>query len=216
MSIGKIASLIVILITAVAIVAASPAEAPRKSPPLKITKASGEEMQLASLKGKVVVVEFLFVRSPHCLHLVEMLNKLNADLGPRGFQPVAVAFGPNATESVLVHLFDYFKITYPVGLSSSDQVDAYLGREGKEVLKVPQMVVIDRKGVIRATSGTAGDPALENESSLRAFVDRFSARRLPLEIARARPPRQNSFRNRRRSRPILIALNSTQGELSLA
>jgi Redoxin len=171
MSIGKIASLIVILITAVAIVAASPAEAPRKSPPLKITKASGEEMQLASLKGKVVVVEFLFVRSPHCLHLVEMLNKLNADLGPRGFQPVAVAFGPNATESVLAHLVDYFKITYPVGFSSSDQVDAYLGREGKEVLKVPQMVIIDRKGVIRATSGAAGDPALENESLLRAFVE---------------------------------------------
>jgi hypothetical protein len=73
MSIGKITSLIVILMTAVATVAASPAEAPRKSPPLKITKASGKEMQLASLKGKVVVVEFLFVRSPHCLHLVEML-----------------------------------------------------------------------------------------------------------------------------------------------
>lgn len=79
--------------------------------------------------------------------------------------------GPNATESVLAHLVDYFKITYPVGFSSSDQVDAYLGREGKEVLKVPQMVVIDRKGVIRATSGTLGDPALENESSLRAFVE---------------------------------------------
>jgi cytochrome oxidase Cu insertion factor (SCO1/SenC/PrrC family) len=179
MSIGKIASLIAILTTAVAMVAASPAEAPRKSPPLKITKASGEEMQLASLKGKVVVVEFLFVRSPHCLHLVEMLNKLNADLGPRGLQPVAVAFGPNATESVLAHLVDYFKITYPVGLSSSDQVDAYLGREGKEVLKVPQMVVIDRKGVIRATSGTAGDPALENESSLRAFVEPLLSEKVP-------------------------------------
>jgi hypothetical protein len=35
------------------------------------------------------------------------------------------------------------------------------------------MVVIDRKGVIRATSGTAGDPALENESSLRAFLEPF-------------------------------------------
>jgi hypothetical protein len=46
MSIGKITSLIVILMTAVATVAASPAEAPRKSPPLKITKASGKEMQL--------------------------------------------------------------------------------------------------------------------------------------------------------------------------
>jgi hypothetical protein len=136
-------------------------------------------MQLASLKGKVVVVEFLFVRSPHCLHLIEMLNKLNADLGPRGFQPVAVAFGPNATESVLAHLVDYFKITYPVGLSSSDQVDAYLGREGKEVLKVPQMVVIDRKGVIRAMFGTSGDPTLENESSLRAFVGPLLSEKVP-------------------------------------
>jgi hypothetical protein len=53
------------------------------------------------------------------------------------------------------------------------------GSQGKEVLKVPQMVVIDRKGVIRATSGTAGDPALENESSLRAFVEPLLSEKVP-------------------------------------
>jgi cytochrome oxidase Cu insertion factor (SCO1/SenC/PrrC family) len=171
MSTRKLISFITILLAGAAVVTASSVGVPRKSPEFTITQASGQETQLASFKGKVVVLEFMFVRSPHCLQLVEMLNKLNGELGSRGFQPLAVAFGPNANEPVLAHLVDYFKVTYPVGYSSSDKVDAYLGRDGKEILKVPQMVVIDRKGVIRATSGTTGDPVLENESSLRAFVD---------------------------------------------
>jgi hypothetical protein len=99
-----------------------------------------------------------------------MLNKIYSELGPRGFQPVAVAFGPYANEPVLANVVEYFKLTYPVGYTSADKVDAFLGREGKETLKIPQMVVIDRKGDICAVSGSKGNPTLENESSLRALI----------------------------------------------
>jgi hypothetical protein len=36
---------------------------------------------------------------------------------------------------------------------------------------VPQIVVIDREGVIRAQSGRSGDPNLENENYLRNLID---------------------------------------------
>ena len=36
---------------------------------------------------------------------------------------------------------------------------------------VPQEVVIDRKGMIRAQSGIDGDPKLQEENSLRALID---------------------------------------------
>lgn len=143
----------------------------RKSPALSIVEPSGAETQLSHFKGKVIVLEFLFVRSPHCLQLADMLNRLNRELGPRGFQPVAIAFGPYAEPAVLINMVNHFKLTYPVGFTTSEKVDTYLGRQGKERLKIPQMVVIDRRGIIRATSGAKGDPKLENEASLGAFIE---------------------------------------------
>jgi hypothetical protein len=51
-------------------------------------------------------------------------------------------------------------------------VDKYLGRTGNEILNIPQIVVIDRAGVIRAVSGGAGgDPKLEDEDSLRSLIN---------------------------------------------
>jgi peroxiredoxin len=149
------------------------ATVPRKSPPLTITQPSGEEIRLSTFSGKVVAIEFLFVRSPHCLQLAGMLNKLEAELGPQGFQAVAIAFGPGASPGILAHMVEYFKLTYPVGYTTSGEVDAYLGREGKQILKIPQMVIVDRSGAIRATSGPLGNPALENESALRTLIQRL-------------------------------------------
>ena len=67
---------------------------------------------------------------------------------------------------MLGHVVDYFKVSYPIGYTTADKVDAYLGRDGKQILKIPQMVILDRHGIIRATSGSEGNPALENEASL--------------------------------------------------
>ena len=154
-------------------ISAQAATLPRKSPPLTITHPSGEETTLASFNGKVVAIEFFFVRSPRCLQLAEILNKLESELGPQGFQAVAVAFGPDASPGILAHMVGYFKLTYPVGYATSSQVDAYLDREAKQILKIPQVVIVDRAGTIRATSGPQGDPTLENESSLRALVQKL-------------------------------------------
>jgi peroxiredoxin len=143
----------------------------RKSPDFAIVQPDGAQTQLSSLQGKVVVLEFLFVRSPHCLRVAQTLNQLNRDLGPRGFQPVVIAFGPDANVPVVTNLIRYLKLSYPVGYSSATEVDAYLGRGEKEILKIPQIVVIDRAGMIRATSGPRGEPNLENENSLRSLLD---------------------------------------------
>jgi peroxiredoxin len=147
------------------------APVPRRSPELAMTKPSGEQMMLSSLKGKVVVMEVMFVNSPHCISLAEMLNGLQGELGLRGFQAVAVAFGPHSDPALVGHIAEHLKLSYPFGSATSTDVDSFLGRTGNEMLKIPQIVVIDRKGVIRATSASRGDPSLEDEATLRAFVD---------------------------------------------
>jgi len=149
---------------------------PRKSPEYTIYESSGRTMLLSSFKGKVVVLEFLFIKSEHCLRVAKTLNKLHGELGARGFQPVGITFdppnGPNTGGQFVTSVVDYFKLTYPVGYSAKADVDTYLGRTRNEILNIPQIVVIDRRGMVRATSGGAGgDPKLEDENSLRDLID---------------------------------------------
>ena len=172
-----IAGVVVLAIAGFALVAPA-APLPRQSPEFSIVEPGGATILLSSLKGKVVVVEFLFVKSEHCLRVIRMLDKLRGELGPRGFQPVGVVFDPPNTSvdgrQLAATMKDYFKLTFPVGYSSKEDVDRYLGRTQQEILSIPQVIVIDRTGTIRATSGgRGGDLTLEDESSLRNLIGKL-------------------------------------------
>lgn len=148
----------------------------RKSPEFTIADYSGKATQLSSFKGKVVVMEFLFIKSQHCMRVAMTLNKLNKELGASGFQAVGIVFDPPNTaetgEQLLPVVVNSLGLTYPLGYASKNDVDNYLGRSGNEVLNIPQVVVIDRAGMIRATSGgRGGDPTLEDENSLRTLIN---------------------------------------------
>ena len=150
--------------------------AARKSPEFTISEPSGKSIPLSSLKGKVVVMEFFFLQSNHCIHVAKMLNKLNMEMGARGLQVLGVVFDPpnmpNSGGRIVGPAVDFFKLTYPVGYSSKADVDRYLERKQQQLLNIPQIIVIDRAGMIRAASGAAGgDPRLEDENSLRILVE---------------------------------------------
>jgi AhpC/TSA family len=151
------------------------ASVPRKSPEFTINEPSGRQVLLSSFKGKVVMIEFFFLRSEKCLNLARMMNSLNAELGARGFQPIAVAFPApqsDANGPLVGSIVDYFKLTYPVGYTDKNSVDQYLNRGPSEVLKIPQVIIIDRAGIIRAQSGGYdGNLKLENEDYLRTLLD---------------------------------------------
>jgi peroxiredoxin len=169
-----IANVLMLMLTALAL-SASTEPLPRKSPDFTVYEPSGKQTQLSSLRGKVVAIEFFFLRSPKCLDLVNTLNRLNSQLGPRGFQALAVAFaapGSDANGPLVTEMVNYFKIAYPVGYTNKEKVDEYLGRSGGELLRIPQVVVIDRTGMIRAQSGGRdGNVQLENENYLRTLLE---------------------------------------------
>jgi peroxiredoxin len=171
----KFIATILLLAFAAFVLAAPPAPIPRKSPEFTIIEPSGKQIQLSSLKGKVVAIEFFFIRSPKCLNLANTMNKLNAELGPRGFQAVAVAFpapGSDANGPLVSQVVDYLKLGYPVGYANKERVDQYLERGETEMLQIPQVVVIDRDGIIRAqTGGRDGNVQLEQENYLRALIE---------------------------------------------
>ncbi len=143
---------------------------PRKAPEFTIVEPSGKQTLLSSYKGKVVCVEFLYTTCPHCQAASQVFSKMQRALGPRGVQFIGIAFNDNA--AVLTDPFvKQFNVAYPVGYSNVDTVLSYLGVSVMDRWVVPQIVVIDRKGMIRAQSPTTGDEKLQNEYSLRPLIE---------------------------------------------
>jgi peroxiredoxin len=175
MSMWKLASLVQVVLIMAAATSVPSTAIPRKSPELTINESSGKQILLSSFKGKVVMVEFFFLRSQKCLNLAGTMNKLNAELGGRGFQPIAVAFPAPQSDvngPLVGYLAESYKLTYPVGYTDKNSVDQYLHRGPDEILRIPQVIIIDRTGMIRAQSGGYdGNLKLEDEAYLRALLD---------------------------------------------
>lgn len=161
------------------------APVPRKSPEFTIVEPSGRQTKLSSFKGKVVLIEFLLTNCPHCMRVSQMLAALYKELGPRGFQPIGIAFDVSITAAGVTSFAQRFGVTYLMGYTSSDKVDSYLGREPADRLQVPQIVVIDRSGVIRAQSRPASESNLEDENHLRNLVDSLLKEEVPPDNRRA-------------------------------
>ena len=118
----------------------------------------------------MVVLEFLLVRCARCLQTAQTVNKLYDELGDAGFRPIGVAFDDGIGEPAIRGLAEILKINYLVAYTTSEKVDSYLGRAMLERFQVPQVVVIDRAGMIRAQSRPTGEVDLTDESYLRNLV----------------------------------------------
>jgi peroxiredoxin len=143
---------------------------PRKAPEFTIVDVNGKQTLLSSLKGKVVVMEILDTTCPHCQHASLMLTALHQQLGPRGFQPIGIAAYNNARQQVLGFI-QQFSPSYPIGVSTNETVINFLGFSLMDRVMVPQIAVIDRKGVIRAQSPVQSDKNLQDQSYLHDLID---------------------------------------------
>jgi len=129
---------------------------------------------ISKYKGKVVVLEFLITTCPHCQTSSKVLSKLKTELGPKGFQPFGVAINPEGDVPDFVRRFG---VNFPVGKASRETAYGYLQHSiMSPTFYVPQMVFIDRAGVIRAQYGGA-DPFLANneEANIKGMIEKLLA-----------------------------------------
>jgi thiol-disulfide isomerase/thioredoxin len=147
---------------------------PRPSKEFTVMVPGGQQILLSSLKGKVAVVQFLFTWCPHCQAFSKVLTQLNTEYGPRGFQALGVAFEDDVSKEKAVSYAQQYA-GFPVGVSSRGTVFSYLGLSELERIGVPQIVVLDRKGVIRDQSpGTGGGP-LGDPVNLKPLIEKLLA-----------------------------------------
>jgi thiol-disulfide isomerase/thioredoxin len=147
---------------------------PRKSPEFTISEAPGKDLLLSSFRGKVVVIAFVHTTCIHCQAFSAVLTKLHKELGPKGFQPIDVAWNPGA-QQLIPGFVKQIGIDFPVGYSDWDPIMSYLGFSVMDRPVVPLIAVIDKKGMIRAQSPPQGDPNLQDETKLKALIESLLA-----------------------------------------
>jgi peroxiredoxin len=146
------------------------ADVPRKAPELAVQLPGGRQVLLSQYRGKVVLLAFIHTTCPHCQHDSAIIEQLYKELGPRGFQPIDIAFNDGA--AALVQDFaSQLGLTYPAGWAPRDTVLQYLQYSYVEPLYVPQLIVVDRKGIIRAQHGGLDDFLKDIEPNLRKVIE---------------------------------------------
>src|ERR1051326_5327365 len=148
------------------------APVPRPAKEFDFLDANGKHTLLTGYKGKVVLIQFLLTTCPHCQAMSQMLTTLQTQLGPRGFQAVGVAYNEATPEIVRKYISDYH-VGIPVAYAPHDTILSFLGVSVMDRLFFPQVVVIDKKGMIRAQSEPTGTAALQDAKNLTELIDKL-------------------------------------------
>jgi thiol-disulfide isomerase/thioredoxin len=148
------------------------ADIPRPSPEYAIQLTDGRQLLLSGYRGRVVALMFISTECPHCQKTCQLLDGLQAEYGPRGFQVAAVAF--NEMANMLVPEFiKRFRLTFPVGWDKRDPVFAFLDRSPMLRTYVPMLVFVDRSGTIRGQYLGDDKFYFDQEKNIRATVEQL-------------------------------------------
>jgi hypothetical protein len=84
---------------------------------------------------------------------------------------VGIAINPEVDDAKVREFKSLYAPSFPVGLSKPDNALSYLGISVMERWVYPQVVLIDRKGMIRAQSDSKGTAELQDVVGLRPQIE---------------------------------------------
>ena len=124
------------------------AHEPRPAAQTPISFPDGRKIRLQQYRGKVVVLAIFSMTCPDCIENVQMLNRVQKDLGPQGFQAIGAAGDDNAQYQVGAFAQRY-KIAFPIGYLNKDEMIAIGDIEKNRRPVAPIFLFIDKAGVVR-------------------------------------------------------------------
>ena len=158
-------------LTAAAALTAWAGQVPRPAQPLIVPTPTGEKIQLADYKGKVVLLKFFSLDCPHCQRTAVAITPIYREWRSRGLEVIGVSIDPHARTGI-PDFARRFGVSYPVGIGDRLMVTTFADISAVTRFYVPYIFMIDRKGVIRYEHPGGDHAFYQNEAqNLRAELD---------------------------------------------
>ena len=128
-----------------ALPAAAGAQVGEPAPPVSLPLLSapaGQELSLASLRGKIVYLDFWASWCGPCRLSFPQLEQMRRELGPRGFEILAV--NVDEQERDALRFLEELPVTYPVVRDGTGDTPGNYG-----ILGMPTGYLSDREGIVR-------------------------------------------------------------------
>ncbi len=153
----------------------------RKAPELAFSLAGQGDRLLSQYRGKVVAIEFILTTCPHCQAASKVMTRFQQEYGPRGFQAIDLAINaldegrtPDQASMMAQSFASSYQVGFPVGFIGRDPMMSFMGFSIMDRMVVPQLVIVDRKGIIRYQT-PAGDTdeygKLMNEGTIQQHIE---------------------------------------------
>ena len=147
------------------------AKVPRPAMDLVVARTGGERIRLSQYGGRILIFELLMTTCPHCQRCAHTVQQVLNDYKSRGVEALGAAINDEARFDLM-----RFEMTagskFPMGIANREQAYAFLQADlNAGPVYFPQLVLIDRKGVIRGQYAGV-DPFFEKEEeNLRKMLD---------------------------------------------
>ncbi len=116
-------------------------ESVQLAPDFTLETLEGDSLQLSSLKGRTVLLNFWAVWCTPCLQEMPLLAQLHNKWEPHGITVLGISLGHGYNE-VITYYLERLSIPYPILLGSDSVATAY------NVTVLPTTYVIDANGMI--------------------------------------------------------------------
>jgi peroxiredoxin len=154
---------------------AATTEVPRKATDFAIQTAPAKYIWLSDYSGKTVVLGFILTTCPHCQFTTGILNRIHKDYADKGVVVFESAIEPMSSLNI-PNFVKQLGVTFTVGYNEQNYAGKFLGKAENEPMMMPQVVIIDSKGMIRAQY--AGDDLAFSEgiqeTTLRDKLDELT------------------------------------------
>jgi thiol-disulfide isomerase/thioredoxin len=152
---------------------AAAAEVPRTAMEFAVQTAPEKYIWLNEYAGKPVVLAFILTTCVHCQFTTGILTKLEKEYAPKGVAFIESAIEPMSS----LHIPDFKKqlnVTFPVGYNEQGYAAKFLGAGENDPMLMPQVVIIDSKGVIQVqfSGDEPGFARPVQEATLREAIDK--------------------------------------------
>jgi len=155
-------------------------QVPGLRPVFTLADATGTPRSITEWDGRALVINFWATWCPPCRREIPLLNALQAEYAPRGFEVIGVAV--DFRDDVVAYMQDT-PIGYPVLIGEQDGLDAARAF-GMEAAGFPFTIFTDRGG--RIVTVHVGELHRPEATLILSAVEDVSAGRLDMEAARAR------------------------------